>query len=310
MSSVAVEHTSTNPSHLKLAEAYAAADTLARNAAGNFYYSFRVLSTEKKRAMTALYAFLSELDAIGDDDDSVAEKRLRLSQWRHDLEKTLIGYPGGPQPWWPAFADVIRRYQLPEHLLWAAIDGIERDLELHEYRHFADLYRYCYCVASAVGMLCIRIWGTSSQDADLPAEYLGVAFQLTNILRDVVEDGGRGRCYIPLDTLHRFGVQDIHSKPQGAAWKNVIAFEAERAARYFSLGKPVAQFLSPEGRASLAAMIGIYEGILNRIRARPEIVFEGRVRIPTWKKLLIAGAALRHRLGFLAPLAPRNSSAR
>jgi phytoene synthase len=269
----------------ELFASYAAAERLARRVGSSFYLTFSVLPSDLRRDMCVLYAFMRAADDIADGPESTREKHAKLTAFRDALHQSLAGGVPNDEPWRSAFADVIDRRRLPGRYFHAVLDGVETDLQPCEFATFADLYGYCYRVASAVGLLCIRLWGADDPRADLPAERLGVAFQLTNVLRDAAEDAARGRVYLPTDTLRRFGLSPAEfQRADSAARTQAIAWEAERAATYFRLGRETADYLPPSGRAVLAAMIGVYEAILIEIRRRPARVFRERVSAPWWKK--------------------------
>src|SRR5262249_34044205 len=173
-----------------LARSYAYCESVARREAGNFYHAFRVLPVPQRRAMCALYAFLRIADDLSDMDGPPAAKRSSLAEWRRGLHQCLSGEYGHPLH--AAFHDTVRTSAIPREYLEAVLDGVEMDLTLVSYPTFADLRRYCYRVASAVGLACIHIWGFEDERARTYAEDAGIAFQLTNILRDLGEDAARG----------------------------------------------------------------------------------------------------------------------
>jgi phytoene synthase len=270
----------------KLAEAYAAADEVARNAAKNFYPCFRILPQPQRDATVALYAFLRAIDDVADGDLPTEEKRRRLAEWKSAVDRVPKGEMFSFERWGPAFADVVRRFELPARIIHDAIDGVAWDLDHSSCRSFAELYGYCYGVASTAGLLSIRLWGATDPRADLPAEWLGIAFQLTNILRDVAEDYRHGRCYLPADDLVRFGVSSSNlGGPSSRGLCNLIVFEAARARDYFERGRDVAQYLPGPGRAVISALVGVYGNLLERIAANPAAVFSGRVSTPKATKL-------------------------
>jgi phytoene synthase len=276
-----------------LEASYAAADAIARKAAKNFYPCFRLLPKPERDATVALYAFLRTIDDIADGELPVEKKRELLDRWKRHLQGDE---PAPDEAWVPAFADVVTRFNLPQRLLLDAVDGIAWDLDHCYCRNFAELYDYCYGVASTAGLLSIRIWGATDPAADLPAEWLGIGFQLTNILRDVREDGLQRRCYLPMGDLDRFGATpaDFRGEPKREAI-NVISFEAERARDYFRRGSEVVRFLPGPGRAVVQALIGVYGGLMERIARNPAAVFEGRVSASAPTKLWAVLKALPQR---------------
>ncbi|HWA96937.1 MAG TPA: squalene/phytoene synthase family protein, partial [Pirellulales bacterium] len=182
---------------------YRACKRLTRRTARNFYYSFLVLPRAKRRAMYALYAFLRQTDDLGDCDAPIAERRESLQRWRQSLDRSLAGEFDSPLL--PALADTLRQYRVPLVYLHDVIDGVLMDLDERVYETFGQLCEYCRRVASAVGLACIHIWGFSGDQAALEAaDCSGIAFQMTNILRDLKEDAALGRVYLPSDDLRRF----------------------------------------------------------------------------------------------------------
>src|SRR5579871_6812482 len=185
------------------ARSYAFCEKLARREAGNFYPAFRLLPAPQRRAMCALYAFLRIADDIGDGPGTSDEKAGRLDAWQRSLEQALAGIDSHPLH--PALRHTITKYGIPLEYLTAVLDGIRMDLAEVRYNTFDELYPYCYRVASAVGLACIHIWGFSDDRAKQYAESAGIAFQLTNILRDLGEDAARQRVYLPRSELEQFG---------------------------------------------------------------------------------------------------------
>src|SRR5580658_8370257 len=201
-----------------LEESYALCGQIARKTGKNFYYSFLVMPREKRAAMCAIYAFMRRSDDIADGADDPAVALDGLRRWRGQVEAVLSGGNAG-EPILPALADTVRRYRIPRRHFHELLDGTEMDQTTTRYATFDDLYKYCYRVASAVGLVVLPVFGYKDEAAHPPAEACGIAFQLTNILRDVNEDAQMGRIYLPLEDLRRFGVleDDIMSarmKPQ------------------------------------------------------------------------------------------------
>ncbi len=192
-----------------LEESYVFCDAVARRRAKNFYYSFRVLPAQKRKAMCAVYAFMRECDDISDEprEGGNEASRAALAEWRRDLASALAGGTP-PHPLWPAFADTAKRFEMPGRIFHEMIDGVSSDLEPREIRTFEDLYRYCYLVASVAGLATIHVFGFENKAAPELAEKCGIAFQLTNIIRDVREDAQNGRVYLPKDDMERFSVRE------------------------------------------------------------------------------------------------------
>jgi phytoene synthase len=264
---------------------------LARASARNFYYAFRVLPRPQARAMDALYAFMRVTDDLADDDGWIESKEAALAKWRRDLDAALAGEPTHPVH--PALAIGVRRHAIPVEYLHAVIDGVESDLRPVRFESFDELYRYCYRVASAVGLACIHVWGFNGDQAEEYAEAAGIAFQLTNILRDLGEDLDRGRVYLPRADWERFGCppESWRAGVKTEPFRALMRFEVERAREYYDRGARLAPLLPPAGRAVFRVMTRIYRGLLDAIEARGYDVFSDRVRLSRWRKLrLLLGA--------------------
>lgn len=265
-----------------LDESYAFCRGVARNRAKNFYYSFVLLPHEQRDAMCAIYAFMRYCDDLSDEPGASRE---RLEQWRCALVDALVGkYDAYPA--WPAFHDTVQRYRVPHEYFFQIIEGVMSDLEPRGFGSFEDLYRYCYQVASVVGMTIIHIFGFESPDALSLAEKCGVAFQLTNILRDVGEDAGRGRIYLPAEDMKRFGVtlDDLKRGRRSAEFLRLMQFEAARARSYYEQSKPLVEMVGKRSRPALRALIGIYARLLDRIEERDFDVFSKRVSLGAAEK--------------------------
>lgn len=268
---------------------YALCQQLARKAASNFYFSFALLPREKRRSMCALYAYLRQVDDLGDDESrDVAARRQSLDQIRGQLDAALAGH--APDPVLRALADTATRYQIPRDYLTAVIDGVEMDLAGAHYETFAELEQYCYRVASVVGLSCIHIWGFRGPQALEPARRCGIAFQLTNILRDLREDIRRGRVYLPNEDLRRFGytTDELTRCEANDRFTTLMKFEIDRAQNYFDSAAELKPFLEPDGRRVLRAMSAAYHRLLEKIRRRPADVLHRRVRLHIWEKVWIA----------------------
>jgi phytoene synthase len=273
-----------------LRKAYAYCQGVTRRSSSNFYYAFRLLTPERREALYAVYAFCRFIDDIADDQNRHHPAAL-LARWREELGQVYGGAPRHPIGC--ALADAVRRFRLPQECFLDLIRGVETDLTQRRYATFDELYQYCYRVASTVGLLCIEIFGYQRRSARDYAVDLGVAFQLTNILRDVLEDARRGRIYLPLEDLRRFDCAEAelltgrYSPRVGA----LMAFECGRARAYYLRARGA---LAPEDRGSLAAaeaMRSIYERLLDRIEARHFDVFGPKVTLPRYQKVTLALAA-------------------
>lgn len=268
-----------------LAASYAFCGRVARTRARNFYYSFLLLSREQRDAMCAIYAFMRYCDDISEGQGASAEA---IERWRCDLDRALAGHYG-ENPLWPAFHDTVRRYKIPGRYFHEMIEGVASDLQPRQIENFDELYRYCYQVASVVGLTIIHIFGFESERAPLLAEKCGVAFQLTNILRDVREDSENKRVYIPAEDIRRFGA-DL-SRRDGN-FIQLLKFEADRARGYYQESRPLVDLVDQRSRASLWALIEIYRRLLDRIERSNFDVLRRRIRVPAWEKLGILAAAV------------------
>jgi len=263
---------------------------VARRRAKNFYYSFVLLSRPQRNAMCAIYAFMRYCDDLSDEPGAT---RAAIDKWRADMEGALEGR-FSDHPVWPAFYHTVRRFAIPHQYFREMIDGVQSDLEPRRFETFPQLYRYCYQVASVVGLTIVHIFGFDTRSALPLAEKCGVAFQLTNILRDIREDAERGRIYLPEEDLRRFGVteEDLRAGHRDQAFLQLMAFEAERARAYYNESRPLLDLIHPRSRASLWALIAIYSRLLERIELSNYDVFRRRVRLPLWEKSWIVWRAL------------------
>ena len=274
---------------------------IAQREAKNFYYSFRVLPETKRNAMCAVYAFMRRADDISDDESlPVAERREVMSQW---LEAWRGARKSGvsDNPVFLALNDAQRRFAIPDALLEDLVRGTTMDLEpqaqaMHEVQTFAtfdDLYRYCYLVASVVGLVCIRIFGYTDVRAEKLAEETGVAFQLTNILRDVKEDAERGRVYLPLDLLREFGVsvERVKMLASGAAMETneraMLRALGSKAEGYYASADRLLPLIDADSRAALWVLVTIYHDLLRKISKTDGDVFTERVGVSTPAKLTV-----------------------
>lgn len=281
-----------------LGQSFAYCDHVARNKAANFYHAFRLLPLRQRQAMSALYSFLRVADDIADAPAPQEARRIGLAEWRRQLDLALAGQY--THPIHAALHETVRRHQIPQHYLHDAIDGVAMDLDIASYATFADLLPYCYRVASVVGLSCIHIWGFCDPLALQYAESAGIAFQLTNILRDLAEDAAQGRVYLPMEDFERFGysreaLQRGDTGPQFAA---LMGFETRRATDYYDRAEPLVDLLPPPGRAVFLVMLRTYRGLLEEIERRSYDVFHGRIRVSAWYKLWQVLRALPVRFGW------------
>ncbi|HEY0265016.1 MAG TPA: phytoene/squalene synthase family protein [Granulicella sp.] len=307
---------------MTLTEAYASCEEIARREAKNFYYSFRVLPVHKRNAICAVYAFMRKADDLADDESiSVPERRQQMRQWLESWRAARSGQ-ATEDPVFIALTDAQQRFGITDKLLEELVQGTCMDLNepcdgsvesgvdvgagLRGYPTFEGLYRYCYLVASVVGLVCIRIFGYTDARAEELAEQTGIAFQLTNILRDVKEDAERRRLYLPMDMMAEFHVtpesilelaQGRQPLPQERALLHTLSVKAWE---YYRASRQLLPLIDADSRPALWVLVAIYSGLLKRVDALQGDVFSRRARVPTAVKLAIlaqgAGRALTARV--------------
>jgi len=275
-----------------VAASYAECNRIARAARSSFYLAFFGLPKNKRNALCALYAFMRLVDDVSDEPGDVESKRRGLARWRGLLDEAAAGHTEGHAVL-PALADTIARFEIPTRYFHDLILGAEMDLTVASYATFDRLSEYCYRVAGTVGLTCLHVFGFRDPRAPDLAERLGLAFQLTNILRDVQSDYEMGRVYLPLEDLDRFGVrkQDLRG-PLTPQLRELLAFEADRVWRFYEEGAPLVAQVDPNSRATLWALIRTYSSLLARIEERGFDVFSSRVSLSSAEKiqfLLTAG---------------------
>ena len=261
---------------------------LARERAKNFYYGFLLLPKPRRYAFCAIYAFMRYCDDVADGDCSIEEKSLQLRNWRAALDRALKG-DYGDSPILPAFHDAVQRYSIPPQYLHDLITGTEMDLSLPPFQTFDDLYNYCYHVASVVGLCSIHILGYRDHAACKYAEDCGIAFQLTNILRDLREDAQNGRIYLPLEDLQRFNysADDLRASVFNQQFRSLLLFEIDRSRQYYRRASPLLDLVDPESRPALWAIMRIYEGILDAIERNGGNVFVRRAGLSDMQKIYV-----------------------
>ncbi|MCZ2154234.1 MAG: phytoene/squalene synthase family protein [Bryobacterales bacterium] len=277
-----------------LRSSYAYCERISRTRAKNFYYAFLLLPKAKREAMCAVYAFMRYCDDLSDDlNDGSAKAAVAIDHWEADLKRALAGDIPASEVW-PAFMDTVARYRIPHEYFFDMIRGVRSDLEPRRILRFEDLYEYCYRVASVVGLTVIHILGFQSAAALELAEKCGIAFQLTNILRDVREDAENGRVYLPEEDLERFGVTmaDFRREAPSDAFRALMEFEAARAWGYYRESFPIIALTARSGRASMSALIGIYSTLLEAIELARFDVLSRRIALSSGAKLLILGKSL------------------
>jgi phytoene synthase len=318
---------------LTLDRAYAACRAISRREAKNFYYSFIALPKPRRNAICAIYAFMRQADDLADDESlSRDERRCRLdawlAQWRAVCERPLSATPVTSDPVFLAVRDCTVRFHIPLSLLDELVSGVTMDLDRattdchperseakskdlrlfsgeaaecptpDTYATFADLYRYCYLVASVVGLVCIHIFGYSDPRAEKLAEETGIAFQLTNILRDVAEDAERNRVYLPLEDLaaHNVSLDSLlhraSAAPPTASERALLASIAQRAEDFYKSAQELLPLIDRESRPALWVLVSIYHGLLKRIERAGYDVFSTRASVPTPHKLGILAVGM------------------
>jgi len=280
----------------EVARSYAECRRVARASASNFYYAFFMLPQAKRDALCALYAFMRLVDDVSDTVGSAADKQRGLARWRAALD-AAAGGDVSSHPILPAFADTIERFHIPPRYFHDLISGAEMDLTVGEYATFDRLREYSYRVAGTVGLTCLHVFGFDDPHAPDLAEKLGIAFQLTNIIRDVRGDYEMGRVYLPLEDLAQFGVRPeaLARGPLTPEMRGLLEFEAARAWNYYREGAELIPLVHADARAALWALARIYSSLLRRIEERGYDVFSERVRLSTPEK---TGILLRARLGW------------
>jgi len=261
---------------------------LARATGSNFYYSFLLLPRTQRRAIKDVYAFCRLLDDVVDEDQTGRAPYAELQYWRGEIEACYKGNP--TNKFSEKLLVSIEEFDLPKQPFLDLIDGMEMDLKWHSYQTFADLREYCYRAASAVGLICIEIFGYESARTREYAVNLGLALQLTNILRDLTEDAKRGRIYIPLEDLERFGYSehDVRQNLYNAPFIELMKYQHARAASYF---ERAASSLPEQDRASMFAaeiMGAIYRELLDQIPAVQFDVYRNRLSVSKTRRLQIA----------------------
>ncbi len=293
----------------RLEEAFAACERVVREHARNFYYGLRLTPEPKRSAMYAIYAWMRAADDLADGEAGVvapspAERRRLLERFREETDRALAGQAADDRPIWVALAAIAPRYRLVARDFHDMLDGQLADMadgpdgaqSRLACARWEDLRLNCYRVASTVGLVCIRIWGYSDERAVEHAIDRGIAFQLTNILRDIREDAGRGRVYLPQTELERAGltIESLLAWRDDARCRSFVDAQIERAFHHYRVSEPLEGMVSPECEPTLWALTRIYRRLLERIAADPRAALLGpRVRVPTWEKLWIAFRARR-----------------
>ena len=306
------------PAPAQLTMAYSVCRGITRTNAKNFYYAFLVLPKRKRQALCAVYAFMRRCDDISDDPNlSLEERRYKLDTWLDALHRAQQGEPTD-DPILLALTDAQRRYTIPAGLLDELAMGTAMDVADPEagaqdaqpsanaavpdltiqYRTFDDLKVYCYRVASVVGLVCIHIFGYRDPAAEPLAEQCGLAFQLTNIIRDVKEDAAMGRVYLPEEDLAKFGLSaaDLLNAPDPARLRPLLAMEGDRARDFYQAGEQLIPYISEDSQPALWVLVNIYRKLLEKIAARQYDVLSAKVSLTVGEKLRILGKGFWQRL--------------
>jgi phytoene synthase len=298
------------PTESQLHMAYSVCRGIARSQAKNFYYGFLVLPKRKRQALCAVYAFMRRCDDISDDPSlSAPERRQRLDTWVDAFHAAQVGF-ATDDPVLIALTDAQRRFHIPLGLLDGLAYGTAMDVEDQnadevaasglniQYHSFQDLERYCYHVASVVGLVCIRIFGYTDPAAEPLAERCGLAFQLTNIIRDVKEDASLGRIYLPQEDLEQFGISasELISGPDVNRMRPLLELEAQRAFENYRAGEQLLHLISEDSQPALWVLVTIYRTLLEKIVRLNYDVFSRRVSLTTREKLIILSKGFLKRI--------------
>lgn len=270
-----------------LEESYAYCSDLTRNRARNFYYAFITLPKEKRRAIYAAYAFCRLSDDYSDEEMPLDEKAALLTGLHRELDQSFDGTPESPV--FTALLDASRNFGIPKDYYHEIINGVEMDLVTSTYSNFEDLYQYCYRVASVVGLVCIEIFEYKDPKAREFATDMGIAMQLTNILRDIEEDSDRGRVYLPQNELAEHGVttESLRARDAGPEFRAMMAQQVSRARDYFDRSAALIPLLAPRSRLCPAVLRALYSALLDRIESRDYDVFGERVALSSREKLAL-----------------------
>ena len=297
------------PAPPQLVMAYSVCKGITRTAAKNFYYAFLVLPRRKREALCAVYAFMRLCDDITDDPKlSLPERRQKLETWLDALHRAQQGHPTDDAILL-ALTDAQRRFSIPAGLLDELAHGTAMDVEhaddaaptagiTIQYKTFEDLRLYCYRVASVVGLVCIHIFGYRDPAAEPLAETCGLAFQLTNIVRDVKEDAAMGRVYLPQEDLAKFNLpaSELLAAPDPARFRPVLELEADRARKFYISGDALIPYIAEDSQPALWVLVTIYRRLLEKIAEKQYDVFTAKISLSTWEKLRILAKGFLRRI--------------
>ncbi|MEX0778008.1 MAG: phytoene/squalene synthase family protein [Phycisphaeraceae bacterium] len=290
----------------ELRASFACCAQVARQHGRNFYYGMKLMAEPRRSAMYAVYAWMRAADDLADEPGAEAQKQRQLDAFRRQTAAAVDPHgdiaadgPSAHAAMWPAVADTFRRYRIDHACLAAMIQGQLLDQHKTRYASFAELHDYCYKVASTVGLVCLSVWGAAD---DATARQLavdrGLALQLTNILRDLVEDARRDRLYLPTDELRQFGIEpeallaQLREGQAEPAFDDLMAFQIERARAYYTSSAALESHLDASCRPTCWAMMRIYHRLLEKIAAAPRRVLTQRIKLSTMEKLTIGLRAM------------------
>jgi len=307
--SVARPHYAAPPSVATITASYEHCHRIARSAHSNFYYAFFLLPKPKRDALAALYGFMRLIDDVSDEEQDLAAKQRGLARWRAALDQAITGQEqvfdgnaavaspaatlGGAEEILPALVDTMRRYNMPARYLHDLISGAEMDLTVRFYPTFDRLREYCYRVAGTVGLTCTHVFGFSDARALDLAEKLGLAFQLTNIIRDIHEDYKLGRVYLPEEDLARYNVspEDFARSEATLGVRELLRFESDRAWQLYEEGSALLGLIEPDSRSALWLLAHTYSALLGRIEALDFAVFGKKIRLSKAEKMVFMAKA-------------------
>src|ERR1043165_1288395 len=285
---------------MSLDDSYALCDKITAERARNFHFAFSVLPKERYRSSCAFYAFTRTADDLSDDEAHPEKALENARQWRETFDAALAG-DTSRHPIMPAVADTFHRFQIPPVYMQELITGTEMDARQNRYAAWADTYLYCYRVASVIGMMTIHVFGFEDSRAIALSEKMGIAFQMTNILRDIKEDAQRNRIYLPLEDLKAHGISEAEFLrcENSRAMRKLIEFETARAWAHYEEAQPMIAMTHTESRDAMGSLVAIYKRLLEEIKRRDYDVFSKRVSLSSAEKLsLAAGMAWKKFLKF------------
>jgi phytoene synthase len=274
---------------VSLEESYAQCIAVTKDRAKNFHFAFTVLPKERYKSICALYAFTRTADDLSDDEPDPQKALANSQAWRAAFDKALAGDASG-HAILPAVADTFKRYKIPPVYMHELITGTEMDAHKKRYEKWDDTYLYCYRVASVIGMMTIHVFGFTHPRAIDLAEKTGIAFQMTNILRDLVEDSGRDRIYLPLEDLrvNHVSEAELLAGKDTPLLRALVKYEVARTKEFYTAGRELVPLILPESRDALGSLVAIYQSLLQEIEKRDYDVFSERVSLSKTQKMSLA----------------------